>query len=67
MYVEGVVSIEVFEAMVDYYLNDCGGSGPTILGTSVPTSVDGDAPPANRPDLHPGVQKYLPDEDTSDL
>lgn len=59
MYATGKISREVHEAMVEYYLTDCGGTGPTILGTSIPSSVDPDAPPASRPEEHPGVAKYL--------
>lgn len=59
MYVEGQVSLAVFEAMIDYYLIDCDGVGPTVLGRSIPNSVDSDVPPASRPEEHPGVAKYL--------
>ena len=62
MYVNGTVSLPVFEAMVEYYLNDCDGEGPTILGTHVPRSVDPDAVPASRPEEHPGVSQYLESE-----
>lgn len=58
MYVEGRVSLEVFEAMMDYYLDEQGGTGPTILGHAIPSSVDPDAPPAD-PAKHPEVEKRL--------
>ena len=63
MYVNGTVPLNVFEAMMDYYLYDCGGKGPTVLGMSIPNSVDASVPPATRPELHPGVAKYLSDSD----
>jgi len=59
MYVSGRVSLPVFEAMVDYYLDECDGVGPTVLGRSIPDSVDPDAPPASRPEQHPGVRKRM--------
>lgn len=65
MYVNGTVSIDVYEAMIEYYLRDCGGEGPTVLGRSIPSSVDSDAPPATRPERHPGVAKYLAEEEDS--
>jgi hypothetical protein len=59
MYVHGRVSLEVYDAMVEYYLVDCNGDGPTQLGRSIPASVDSDATPANAPEEHPGVAQYL--------
>lgn len=59
MYVNGIISREVHEAMVEYYIRDCGGTGPSILGTSIASSVDPNAPPASSPEKHPGVAKYL--------
>lgn len=59
MYVDGEVSLPVLEAMVEYYLEECGGEGPTSLGTSIPSPVDPSAPPASRPEEHPEVAQRL--------
>lgn len=58
MYVDGDVSLEVFEAMVEYYHEEEGGCGPSVLGLSIPSSVDPDAPPAD-PAEHPGIKERL--------
>lgn len=60
MYTDGDVSLDVFEAMVEYYHEEEGGSGPSVLGMSIPSSVDADAPPVD-PFEHPGIKEKLND------
>lgn len=60
MYVDGEVTLEVFEAMVEYYEEEEGGRGPSVLGMSIPSSVDTDAPPAD-PAEHPGIKERIND------
>ena len=59
MYVDGTVSLDVFEAIVDYYLDEKGGTGPTAIGQHIPTSVDPDHPPADCPEELPYIKERL--------
>jgi hypothetical protein len=59
MYINGEITLEVLEAVIEYYHEEIG-SGPTTLGMSIPSSVDPDAPSSD-PAEHPGVQERLND------
>jgi hypothetical protein len=59
MYVDGTVSLEVFEAIVDYYLDEKGGTGPTVIGQAFPPSVAPDHPPADRPEELSFIEERL--------
>ena len=59
MYIDGMVSLEVFEAIVDYYLDEKGGTGPTAIGQVFSTSVAPDHPPPDCPDDLPYIEERL--------
>ena len=59
MYVDGTVSLDVFEAIVDYYLDEKNGTGPTAIGRAFSASVAPDHPPPDHPEELSFIEERL--------